>query len=160
MSQVVCVSTFFRILPTKTATSFMRSIQTKRHLNNTWRPRTRDLRWRGRETGPKRDLKSLGPSASTQRGNNTLQPPGRSSTLQPNAEEPQFSSEATWSQLAQSSFLVLARQKRQYTPGRDTALERTAGIQHRLPACSRGSSDRSAPKSRQRTMRLPPPGSP
>ena len=22
-----------------------------------WRPRTRDLRWRGRETGPRRDLK-------------------------------------------------------------------------------------------------------
>src|SRR6516164_9738547 len=72
--------------------------------------------------------------------------------------EPQFSSEAPWSQLAQSPFLVLARQKRQYTPGRDTALERTAGIQHRLPACSRGSSDKSVPKSRQPRMRLPPPG--
>ena len=26
-------------------------------FKNTWRPRTRDPRWRGRETGPRRDLK-------------------------------------------------------------------------------------------------------
>ena len=36
---------------------FMRSTQTKKRLKNIWRPRTRNLRWRAREIGPRRDLK-------------------------------------------------------------------------------------------------------